>query len=145
MPKVTRSRTIAAPAEELWATVTDPYHLPRWWPRVERVEGVDERGFTQVLRTRKGRSVRADFRWLERADGERCAWAQEIAGTPFERILAAAETEVRLTRSGAATEVTLTLRQRLRGASRLGGWMARGAARRQLDEALDALEGIGGR
>jgi uncharacterized protein YndB with AHSA1/START domain len=142
MPKVSRSRTIAAPADALWATVTDPYHLPRWWPRVERVEGVDERGFTQVMRTRKGRSIRADFRWLERREGELCAWAQEVAGTPFERILAAAETEVALSPEGAGTAVTLTLRQRLRGASRLGGWMVRGAARRQLDEALSALEGI---
>jgi uncharacterized protein YndB with AHSA1/START domain len=145
MPKVSRSRTIAAPADELWATVTDPYHLPRWWPRVERVEGVDEHGFTEVLRTRKGRAVRADFRWLERAEGERCAWAQEIAGTPFERILTAAETEVRLAPGDGTTAVTLTLRQKLRGASRLGAPMVRGAARRQLDEALVALEGLSGR
>ena len=26
-----RSRRIAAPASALWAVVTDPYHLPRWW------------------------------------------------------------------------------------------------------------------
>jgi hypothetical protein len=34
----------------------------------------------------------------------------------------------------------LELSQKLRGASRLGGFMFRGAARRTLDEALDSLE-----
>lgn len=140
MPTVTRSRTIAAPPEALWEIVTDPYHLPRWWPRVERVEGVDERGFTELLRTRKGRAVRADFTWLERSGGERARWGQELAGTPFERILSAAEVELLLAPASGGTAVTLTARQRLRGASRLGGWMARGAARRQLDEALEGLE-----
>jgi uncharacterized protein YndB with AHSA1/START domain len=142
MPTVTRTRTIAAEPAEVWTTVTDPYHLPRWWPRVERVEGVDERGFTQVLRTQKGRNVRADFRWVEVVEGERCRWGQEVAGTPFERILAVAETEVRIARAGEGTAVTLALRQRLRGFARLGAWMVRRATRRQLDEALGALESL---
>jgi uncharacterized protein YndB with AHSA1/START domain len=145
MPTTTRSRLIAAEPDDVWATVTDPYHLPRWWPRVERVEGVDAHGFTQVLRTQKGRSVRADFRWLERVEGERCRWGQELEGTPFERILAAAETEVRVERAPDGTAVTLALRQRLRGFARFGGWMVRGATRRQLDEALGALEALLGR
>ena len=34
MPTARRSRTIAAPAEELWEVIGDPHHLPRWWPRV---------------------------------------------------------------------------------------------------------------
>ncbi|HEU4978715.1 MAG TPA: SRPBCC family protein [Solirubrobacteraceae bacterium] len=141
MPTVSRTRAIRAPSQDIWAIVVDPYHLPRWWPRVERVEGVDERGFTQLLRTRKGRAVRADFTWLERAGGERARWAQELAGTPFERILTASETEVLLAADdGGATTVTVTVRQRLRGVSRFGSWMVRGAARRQLDEALEGLE-----
>ena len=38
MPTTRRTRTIAAPPDELWSTIADPYHLPRWWPRVDRVE-----------------------------------------------------------------------------------------------------------
>jgi len=39
--RVTRKRTIAAPVAEVWRLVSDPYNLPRWWPRVGRVENVD--------------------------------------------------------------------------------------------------------
>ena len=42
MPTARRSRTIAAPAQELWDVIRDPHHLPRWWPRVTRVEDVEE-------------------------------------------------------------------------------------------------------
>ena len=58
--KVRRSRVVAAAPDEVWATIGDPYHLPRWWPRVERVELVQGDGFTQLLRTDKGRAIRAD-------------------------------------------------------------------------------------
>ncbi len=40
MPTAQRSRTIAASPQELWDVVGDPHHLPRWWPRVSRVESV---------------------------------------------------------------------------------------------------------
>jgi hypothetical protein len=40
------------------------------------------------------------------------------------------------------TQVTITLRQRMRGLARLGGFLIRRAGRRQLDEALDGLEAI---
>jgi uncharacterized protein YndB with AHSA1/START domain len=145
MPTTTRSRTIAAPGAEVWATVGDPYHLPRWWPRVERVEGVEAGAFTQLLRTEKGRAVRADFRVVEYRDGELARWAQDVDGTPFERILASAVVEVRLAPAEDGTRVTLTLRQRLRGVARFGGWMVRRATRRQLEEALAGLEALHGR
>ncbi len=41
VPSARRSRTIAARAEQLWELIGDPHHLPRWWPRVERVEDVE--------------------------------------------------------------------------------------------------------
>ena len=41
VPTVRRSRTLRATPEEVWAIVGDAYHLPRWWPRVTRVEGVE--------------------------------------------------------------------------------------------------------
>ena len=143
--KVRRSRVVPAPPDDIWATVGDPYHLPRWWPRVERVELVQVDGFTELLRTDKGRAIRADFRVVQSRRPELRRWRQEVAGTPFEGILAWSETEVRLEPDGAgATRVTLQQEQQLRGMARLGGVMARRAARRMLNEALEGLEGLHG-
>ena len=143
--KVRRSRVVPAPPDDIWATVGDPYHLPRWWPRVERVELVQGDGFTELLRTDKGRAIRADFRVVQSRRPELRRWCQEVAGTPFEGILAWSETEVRLEPDGAgATRVTLQQEQQLRGMARLGGVMARRAARRMLNEALEGLEGLHG-
>jgi uncharacterized protein YndB with AHSA1/START domain len=145
VPRTTRSATIPASPEQIWRTVCDPHHLPRWWPRVQRVESVDAERFTQVLATDKGRSVRADFRVLESRVSEVRRWAQDVEGSPFERLLRSAETEVRLEREGiAATRVTLTMRQRLRGAGVLGGFMVRRATARRLDEALAGLARLHG-
>jgi alkyldihydroxyacetonephosphate synthase len=38
VPTTKHTRTIAAPAGEVWELIGDPHHLPRWWPRVARVE-----------------------------------------------------------------------------------------------------------
>jgi carbon monoxide dehydrogenase subunit G len=143
--RTTRSATIPATPEQVWRTVSDPHHLPRWWPGVQRVEGVDAERFTEVLATDKGRSVRADFRVLEsRAPAVR-RWSQDVEGSPFEALLRSAETEVRLEPAGeAATRVTVTMRQRLRGAGALGGFMLRRATARRLEEALAGLSRLHG-
>ena len=135
-------RTLAAPPEAVWEVVADPWHQPRWWPRVVRMEGVSDRGFTQVLGTARGRGVRADFRVLERVEPRLLRWEQELPGTPFERLLVEAVTTVELEPAdgGAATVVTLELRQQLHGWSRLVPFLFRRAARRQLAEALEGLE-----
>jgi uncharacterized protein YndB with AHSA1/START domain len=143
MPTVRRSRTLGATPDEIWAIVGDAHHLPRWWPRVTRVEGVEDGAFTQVLTTAKGAPVRADFHVVESAPPAVRRWEQQLVNTPFERILAASAVEVRLERAGdAATRVALTLAQRLRGLGLLGGFMVRRAGRRQLDDALDGLEAL---
>lgn len=139
MPTARRSVTLDAAPEDIWAIVADPHHMPRWWPRVRRVEGVGEDGFTQVLGTDKGKSVRADFRVVDVEAPHRMRWEQELANTPFERILAAARTEVRLEPAGAGTKVTLELVQKLRGLAGFGSFMVRGATKGTLDEALDGL------
>ena len=59
-----RTRTIPAPPQQVWEVLEDPHHMPRWWPGVERMEGVEEDRWTQVFKTKKGRSVRMDFRLL---------------------------------------------------------------------------------
>jgi carbon monoxide dehydrogenase subunit G len=144
MPTTRRSRTVADVPERVWATVSDPYHLPRWWPRVERVEAVTGDHFTEVLSTDRGRSVRADFRVVESRAPERRAWEQQVAGSPFERIMFAARTEVQLAPDGAGTRVTLAVRQQMRGTARFAGWVVRRGTRRVLDEALHALEDLHG-
>jgi uncharacterized protein YndB with AHSA1/START domain len=146
VPTVRRSRTLRATPEEIWAIVGDAYHLPRWWPRVTRVEGVDGDAFTQVLTTAKGVPVRADFHVVESAPPRVRRWAQQLVNTPFERVLASSEVEVRLEPAGdAATRVAVSLVQRLRGLSLLGSFMVRSAGRRQLDDALNGLEALVGR
>jgi len=135
---------IDAPVEAVWSVVSDPYHLPRWWPRVTRVEDVQGTGsrarWTAVLGTEAGRGVRADYRCISAAENQRYLWEQEVVDTPFERILRAARTEVLLRPVGAGTEVTLRIRQALRGLSRLGGPLMRRATARTLTEALGGLE-----
>ena len=142
MLTVQRSRTIEASPEDLWGVLGDPHHLPRWWPRVSRVEAVtltgtgDLEAFTEVLTGPSGKIVRADFRLLEQVDGQRIVWAQQVENTPFARVLRSAETEIALADASAGyaadglaeehresslpslgTEVTIELRQELQGFS----------------------------
>jgi uncharacterized protein YndB with AHSA1/START domain len=139
---VRRSRTVAAPVDDVWRIIRDPYHLPRWWPRTERVEGVSSGGWTSVLLTDRGRAVRADYR-VELSKGpERRRWSQELAGTPFEGIFREVVCEVALAPADGATEVGIELRQLPKGWARFGGLMLKRAARRQADQALDGLAGL---
>ncbi len=143
MPTVRRSRTISSTPERLWEVVEDAHHLPRWWPGVRRVEGVDGERFTEVLYTRKGRPVRIDFSVVESEAPHRRVWEQEIAGSPFERVLSESVIEIVIEPDGdAGSVVTIAQRQQLKGYSRTGGWMLRRATRRKLDEALEGLEAI---
>ena len=140
MPTTRRRRTVSASAEAVWDLVADPHHLPRWWPRASRVEDVTADRWTMVLSTAKGRAVRADYRVVASEPPRLRRFAQELAGSPFERLLRSSEIEIALAEAPEGTEVTMELSQRLRGVSRLGGFMFRGAARRTLDEALESLE-----
>lgn len=161
------SRTIPAPPDELWRVVSDPYHLPRWWPRVERVEAVDGGAFTEVMRTRAGKAVRADFDIVRADEGAGTVmWEQRLQGTPFAGVLSHSETELRVAPGStpASSEVTIEMRQELSGSATstviaghgglprisrgrkpsLGGWLLRRAAARTIAEALAGLERISG-
>jgi uncharacterized protein YndB with AHSA1/START domain len=146
MARVSRRRTIAAPVQEVWDLVSDPYNLPRWWPRTTRVENVEAKGdgrpaeWTKVLETAEGRGVRADYRCLSSAERERYAWEQQIPGTPFERHLRDSRVEIEMRGDGDATDVSLTAQQTLRGMSRLGSPMMRRGQGAILEEALDGIE-----
>ena len=146
MPRVTRSRTVPASVPEVWKLVSDPYSLPRWWPRTSRVENVERKSggrrsqWTKVLETAEGRGVRADFRCLSSAENERYVWEQQLEGTPFARHLRSARIEVGMRPDGEGTKVDLSSVQSLKGMSRLGSPMMRRGQREILDEALDGIE-----
>ena len=140
MPEVTRARTVAAPRERIWELVSDPFHLPRWWPSVARVEDATALAWTSVLKTPRGATVRADYSRTDYDPPQRIGWRQELEESPFERVFSAAATWVQLEPDGdASTRVELTAEERLRGRYRLGGWLVRRAARRRLDDALAAI------
>ena len=107
MPTTRRSRTVQAPPDAVWAVVGDPSHQARWWPKVSRVESVQEAAFTRVYMTAKGRPVRADFR-VEEVDPPRSRrWVQVLEGTPFERFLRSAEERATIEPAGEGASVTL--------------------------------------
>lgn len=137
---------VAAPPEAIWSLVSDPYNLPRWWPRTTRVENVERTAagkrsqWTKVLETAEGRGVRADYRCLSSAEGKHFVWEQQLGGSPFERVLRSSRLEIGIELKGGGTEVRLTSHQSLRGMSRLGSPMMRRATARTLEEALDGIE-----
>ncbi|HTX12106.1 MAG TPA: SRPBCC family protein [Solirubrobacteraceae bacterium] len=141
-----RARVVNAPIEDVWRVIEDAYQMPRWWPLVERVEGVDGDRFTQVFVSTRRRTVRADFRLVASAppgaegpSGQR-TWAQELKGTPFERVLQESITEVTVEPAAeGATRVTIAQRHKLKGSSRLGVLSMRRATGKRLDQALDGL------
>jgi uncharacterized protein YndB with AHSA1/START domain len=144
VPVTRRAATVSETPATVWQTVADPHQLPRWWPRVERVEGVSGSGFTQVLRSDRGALVRADFRVGQRNKPRVVTWEQDLEGTPFAKLLRRAVTTVTLEPAEAGTRVEVRLEQRLQGISRFGGFMVKRAARKQLDGALEALTGLYG-
>lgn len=143
---MSRHRRIEAPIGEVWELVADPYNLPRWWPRTSRVENVERRGsgrrsqWTKVLATAEGRGVRADYRCVSAAEGERYVWEQQLEGTPFAKHLKSSGVAVGLSPDGEATEVKLTSEQTLRGMSRFGAPLMRSGQGKILEEALDGIE-----
>jgi uncharacterized protein YndB with AHSA1/START domain len=142
MPTIVRSRAINAHRDRLWELVSEPEHLPRWWPNVTRVEDVHAAAWTTVLTTGSGRPVRADYTLLSSQRPDRMEWEQELEESPFERLLKTAITEVAFEPHEDGTLVKLTARLELRGLSRLGGMQVNRAWKRQFDAALDGLATI---
>lgn len=143
MPQAQRQRVIGATPADVWRTAGDPRHMARWWPKARRMEAVDDRGFTQVLQTDKGRDVRADFVVTVVEPIRELRFQQELIGTPFDGLLRHAETSVMLAASGSgATTVTISMTRKLRGLARFGGVIMRRGMARQLDEALDNLAAL---
>ncbi len=143
MARITRERVIASAPAVVWRTVSDPATLPRWWPGVERVEGARGSAFSQVMRSSRGRPVRADFQWVRREQDARLRWRQSLAGTPFDEVFAARAVAIELAAAAdGATRVSITVEQTLRGAARYVTALNRRGVRRQLDAALEGLDAL---
>ncbi len=143
MPRVTRRRQIDASPSDVWKLVSDPYSLPRWWPRVGRVENVEQKSagrrsqWTKVLETSEGRG---DYRCLSSAENERYVWEQDLEGSPFARHLRGSRIEIGLRSRDGGTQVNIVSVQTLKGMSRLGSPMMRRGQGSILEEALDGIE-----
>ena len=136
--RASRTREFAVPPARVWEIVSDPYQLPRWWPRVSRVEGVSETGWSTILASPRGRDVRADWRLEASEPPSRRRWSQELEGSPFSRLFARNEVEVRID----GQRVTIEIEQRVLGWARLAPFIVRRAAKKVADEALDGLAGV---
>ena len=136
--RLVRARTVPGRPDAVWAVLKDPRALPRWWPRVERVESVRGDGWTTVLRSPRGRVVRADWRLDGSEKHARRAWSQRVPGTPFEKVLRERKVEVRMEPRDGDTRVTIAID--LRPKRRAGAILLRGAIRREIDGALKGLQ-----
>jgi uncharacterized protein YndB with AHSA1/START domain len=118
--------------------VSDPYQLPRWWPRVTRVESVDGLGWSTILASPRGRDVRADWRLEKNDPPELRRWEQELDGSPFARLFVQNAVEIQVD----PDRVTILIEQRVRGWARLAPFIVRRAAKKVAGEALDGLQAI---
>ena len=139
---VRRERRLGAAPADVWRLVSDPARLPLWWPGVTRVEEASPQAWTNVLSSPKGKLVRADYSLVEAEEERRLLWRQELAESPFERILAESNTEIQLAPDDGGTRVAVALTHRPRGWARLSPFQLRAAATRQVEEALEGLERV---
>ena len=113
--------------------VSDPYHLPRWWPR--RVAGRERRHerrrrapqqWTKVLETSRGRAACAPTTAASaRPSASATSGSRRSRARRSSASCAARELEIRLEPSRRGTEVTADRRAALRGLSRFGSPMMR--------------------
>ena len=135
-----RSRVVGAHLDDVWRLVSDPYSLPRWWPRVQRVEAVSGAGWTTVLGSeRSGRSVRVDWR-LDSSRKPVRRFSQELEDSPLSRLLTRYAVEAALEPADGGARVTLTIEQQVRGWARFAPFMMKRAAKKIADEALSGIE-----
>jgi uncharacterized protein YndB with AHSA1/START domain len=137
---IVRSETLVPErVEEVWRVVSDPARLPDWWPGVTRVEDASALAWTTVLQSAQGKAVRADYTRVSASEPSQISWSQELAGTPFERILDEAITSISLSPENGGTRVELALEQQPRGWARLAPFQFRSAGKHQVEAALEGL------
>ena len=135
-----RETVVPRAPDEVWQVVSDPDQLPRWWPGVTRVEDTSAQAWTTVLTSPKGKSVRMDYSRVEATEPTRLVWRQEVAASPFERILEEATTSLELAQTESGTRVAIELEQKPRGWARFAPLQFRAAGKRQVEGAVEGLE-----
>jgi uncharacterized protein YndB with AHSA1/START domain len=140
--KVRRATVVPERLDTVWDVVSDPDRLPDWWPGVARVEDASAQAWTTVLTSGTGKAVRADYTRVTASEPRRLVWRQELEESPFERILAEAVTSVELEEADGGTRVSIELDQKARGWARFAPLQFRAAGRRQVEGALQGLEGL---
>ena len=139
-----RETVVPRAPDEVWQVVSDPAQLPRWWPGVTRVEDATAHAWTTVLASPKGKSVRMDYSRVEATEPTRLVWRQEVAASPFERILEEATTSLELAQTESGTRVAIELEQKPRGWARFAPLQFRAAGKRQVEGAVEGLERLFG-
>lgn len=135
-----RDTVVPRALDAVWAVISDPEQLPRWWPGVTRVEEATPQAWTTVLTSPKGKSVRLDYSLVTASAPTRLVWSQEVEESPFERILAEATTSLELSEDEAGTRVAIELEQKPRGWARFAPLQFRAAGTRQVQGAVEGLE-----
>jgi len=141
---VRRETVVPRALDEVWQLVSDPAQLPRWWPGVTRVEEATPLAWTTVLTSPKGKSVRMDYTRVSAEEPSRLVWRQELAQSPFERILTEATTSLELSAADEGTRVAIELDQKPRGWARFAPLQFRAAGTRQVQGAVDGLQRLFG-
>jgi hypothetical protein len=109
---------------------------------VERMESVAGDGFTQVLKTKRGKPIRADFLVTAVEPPRMTVWEQQLPGTPFARVLRESVMRVTLEPAGEGTTVMIAHRLKPRGYSRTGGFLLGRDTAKQLDRLLDGIAAV---
>ncbi len=131
-------RVAASPAD-VWHLISDPGRAVAWWPHAERAEDVTGGRFTFVVRSSRGVPVRMDWRVAASRRERLQRWEQDLAGTPFARVLEASAVEIRIEPAGDGCAITVAVERELTNRGVIAGWFGRRASRRHAGDALARL------
>lgn len=135
----TASGTVDASTADVWHLISDPGRAVSWWPHAERAEDVDGGRFTFVVRSSRGVPVRIDWRVAASRRERLQRWEQDLAGTPFARVLKASAVEIRLEPAGEGCRITVAVERELENRGMIARWFGRRASRRHAGDALARL------
>ncbi len=107
---------------------------------MDRVDRPEEATYVRWVKSPRGRAVPMRFELSDLVSGKRVAWAQVIAGTPFERSVKSSSEAIELQPEGDESLVRLTISRKLKGTAKLGSFFVRRGQRRQLESAASGLE-----
>jgi len=146
--EVMREARVDAPADQVWAIVSDVGHAADWFEFSERTEVVEGEGVGQ-RRTQHGswgrKRSEVDQEITEFEPGRLLAWqhlAERLDGKPAPKFAVRTEFRIELTADGDATTVRLRSIQEPGGA--LKGWLMKRLGTKDVARNLDrSLERLG--